>query len=167
MRKRIHSASAAAALSIVVVVGMRPVAAQQGPPSAPASDVVAEVNGEPITRAEVERPPAIGQQIARLEEQILRASAPANRSGDRRAAAGRGSRPAQDDRVGAASDAEINSKVSMVTETEIHGFVDANKGRLQGSGDELREAVRAQMQRQKRPPGGRRFWTACARGRRS
>jgi protein-disulfide isomerase len=108
--------------------------------------VIAEVNGESITAAEIEK--AVGQQIARLEEQIytLRKQRLDNLIADRLLAAEAAKRKIA---VSALLDAEVNAKVTVVTEAEIDGFIEANKARLKGEGAELREAVRAQLQRQK------------------
>jgi hypothetical protein len=102
--------------------------------------VIAEVNGESITAAEIEK--AVGQQIARLEEQIytLRKQRLDNLIADRLLAAEAAKRKIT---VSALLDAEVNAKVTVVTEAEIDGFIEANKARLKGEGAELREAVRA------------------------
>jgi protein-disulfide isomerase len=117
-----------------------------GPTTGETSQVVAEVNGQPITAAEIEQ--AVGQQITRLEEQIytLRRQRLDNLIADRLLASEAAKRKIT---VSALVDAEVNAKVAVVTEAEVDSFVQANKARLKGEGEELRERVRAQLQRQK------------------
>ena len=43
--------------------------------------------------------------------------------------------------VSALVDAEVNAKVAVVTEAEVDSFVEANKARLKGEGEELREGA--------------------------
>jgi len=116
------------------------------PISAAAPQVVAEVNGETITATEIDQ--AVGQQIARLEEQIytLRRQRLDNLIADRLLAAEAAKRKIT---VSALVDAEVNAKVAVVTEAELDGFIQANKSRLKGEGEELRERVRVQLQKQK------------------
>ena len=108
--------------------------------------VIAEVNGESITAAEIDK--AVGQQIARLEEQIytLRKQRLDSLIADRLLTAEASKRKIT---VSALLDAEVNAKVTVVTEAEIDAFIEANKARLKGEGAELRETVRQQLQRQK------------------
>ena len=51
--------------------------------------------------------------------------------------------------VRAVLDAEVTTKVGLVTEQEIEAFYQANKARLQGDETCLREQIRAQLQSQK------------------
>lgn len=120
-------------------------AAADGAQSA-TSAVLAEVNGERITVADIDR--AVGSQIARLEEQIyaLRKQRLEGLIAEKLVAAEAAKRKM---RVSALLDVEVNSKVTVVTEVEVDAFIEANKARLKGAPDELRDTVRAELQRQK------------------
>src|SRR5207248_2695948 len=52
-------------------------------------------------------------------------------------------------------DAEVTSKVGLVTEQEIETFYQANKARLQGEEATVREQIRTQLQTQKLGGGPR------------
>ncbi len=99
-----------------------------------------------ITTEEVEK--ALGAQLMRLEEQIYimkrqQIEALINERLLEREAKKRGIS------VSALLDAEVTSKVSLVTEQEVEAFYQANKARLRGEEATLREQIRAHLQHQK------------------
>ena len=112
-----------------------------------ATEPLAEVNGEAITGEELEQ--ALGARLAKLEEQIydLKRRELDNLIAQKlfsQEAAKRGMS------VPALLDAEVTSKVGLVTEKEISDFYEQNKGRLRGGSDaELRPRIRAFLQQQK------------------
>jgi protein-disulfide isomerase len=147
MKRRTRAVMVAVGVAMACLAGRLGAATHNQSPTAGATpQVLAEVNGESIMAGEIDR--AVGQQIARLEEQIyaLRRQRLDNLIADRLLAAEAAKRKIT---VSALLDAEVNAKVTVVTEADIDAFVEANKGRLKGEGDELREAVRLQLQRQK------------------
>jgi protein-disulfide isomerase len=112
-----------------------------------ANEPLAEVNGDVISAEEVEK--ALGAQLAKLHEQIYtlkrqKLEALIRERLFAQEAARRGVS------VQILLDAEVTSKVSVVTEQEVEQFYQANKTRL-GSGDEatVREQVRNGLQNQK------------------
>jgi protein-disulfide isomerase len=110
------------------------------------TESLAEVNGEPITAADVER--ALGAKLSRLEEQIynLKRDELENLIAQRlltQEAARRGTS------VSALIDSEVTAKVGLVTEQEIDTFFQANKARLKGDESSIRENIRAHLQQQK------------------
>jgi protein-disulfide isomerase len=137
----------AIATSIVLtalVVAMAAVAAAQGTQNA---KPLAEVNGQPITEAEIDK--AIAGQLAKLNEQIYnlrqqRLEAVIRERLLAQEAARRGIT------VQKLLDAEVTSKVKLVTEDEVEQFYQANKS-LFGSGDEMeiRDQIRGRLQSQK------------------
>jgi protein-disulfide isomerase len=111
-----------------------------------ATEPLAEVNGETITTAELER--ALGAKLSRLQEQIydLKRQELEGLIAQRlltHEAAKRGIS------VAALLDAEVTAKVGLVTESEIEAFYQANKGRLRGDESRLRDGIRAHLQEQK------------------
>jgi protein-disulfide isomerase len=110
------------------------------------AEPLAEVDGQPITAGEVEK--AIGAPLAKLQEQIYSMKRQklealiAERLLAKEAAKRRMSVPAL-------LDAEVTSKVGLVTEQEIEAFYQANKARLQGDEATVREQIRNQLQNQK------------------
>jgi len=111
-----------------------------------ASDALAEVDGVAITAEEIEK--ALGAQLSKLQEQIytLKHQKVEALIAERllaKEAANRGIS------VPALLDAEVTSKVGLVTEQEIEAFYQANKGGLQGEEAALREQIRAHLQNQK------------------
>ena len=118
---------AAALVSLII-------AAAPGIPAARAeattTDALAEVNGETITAKELET--RLGAKVSQLEEQIYalkRAELDALIAQHLLAqeAAKRGIP------VAALMDAEVTSKVALVTEKEIDEYYNANKARLRGA----------------------------------
>lgn len=135
------SRPALVALTLLLAAGA-PARAQTAAPAEP----LAEVEGQAISAEEVDK--ALGAQLQRLEEQIynLRRQRLDALIADRllsREAAKRGV-SAQ-----ALMDAEVTSKVKLVTEQEIETYYQANKARLRGDEATVREQVRALLQNQK------------------
>lgn len=111
-----------------------------------ASEPLAEVDGVAITAEEVEK--GLAAQLTKLEEQIYnlkrqRIEALINEKLLAKEAAKRGIS------VPALLDAEVTSKVGLVTEQEIERFYQANKASLKGEEDNVREQIRALLQKQK------------------
>ncbi len=112
----------------------------------PASELLAQVDGEAIAADEVEK--AIAAQLAKLEEQIynLKRQKLEPLITERllaREAAKRGiSLPAL-------LDTEVTAKVEPVTEQEIETFYQANKARLKGEEASVRERIRVHLQNRK------------------
>jgi protein-disulfide isomerase len=107
---------------------------------------LAEVEGVAITNDEVEK--AIGAPLARLQEQIytMKRQKIEQLIAERLLAKEAAKRGLS---VPALLDAEVTSKVRLVTEQEVETFYQANKARLQGDEATLKERIRAQLQNQK------------------
>src|SRR5262245_18759547 len=108
---------------------------------------LAEVNGQPITEDDIDKPIAI--QLAKLHEQIylLRQQRLESAIRDRllvQEAARRGIT------IQKLLDTEVTSKVGLVTEEEVEQFYQSNKGRF-GTADEteIRAQIRGGLQTQK------------------
>src|SRR5947208_5849055 len=115
-------------------------------PAHAAGEPLAEVDGVAITSEEVEK--SLAAQLSKLEEQIYnlkrqRVEALINEKLLAKEVAKRGVS------VPALLDAEVTSKVGLVTEQEIEKFYQANKAQLQGEETSLREQIRAHRQNQK------------------
>ena len=113
--------------------------------AAPA-DVVAEVDGATISAAEIDS--ALDASLRKLERQIydLRRQRIDAVIDDRvltREAARRGLS------VQAVLDAEVNAKPEPVTDEDVDKFYAANKSRLTGTKNELRERIRTHLQSQR------------------
>ena len=111
-----------------------------------AGDALAEVDGVTITSEEVEK--TLAPQLSKLEEQIYnlkrqRVEALINEKLLAKEAAKRGVL------VPALLDAEVTSKVGLVTEQEIEKFYQENKNQLKGEESGLRDQIRAHLQNQK------------------
>jgi len=111
-----------------------------------ASQPLAEVDDIAITSEEVEKP--LASQLSKLEEQIYnlkrqRVEALINEKLLAREAAKRGLS------VPALLDAEVTSKVGIITEQEIEKFYQENKARVKGEESILREQIRTRLQNQK------------------
>lgn len=138
-------------LAVLVAAGCAgpsPSGAQTPPAAAPAPpDVLAVVNGTPITDADVRR--AGGLELARLEEQLYQARKEqldvlvATRLFEAEAKK-RGITPQQ------LEEAEVVAKAGVVTEPEIDAFVEANRARIRGDAAQLRPQIREFLQEQKR-----------------
>ena len=114
--------------------------------TAPASEPLAEVNGETITAEEIEQ--ALGAQLRRLEQQIydLKRQKLEAVIGERLLAR---EAAKQSLSVQALLDAEVAAKAGNVTDEEVESFYQANKARLKGDEAEARERIRAHFQSQK------------------
>jgi len=108
---------------------------------------LAEIDGSPITEEEIDR--AIAGQLGKLQEQIytLRQQRLEAVIRDRLLEREAGRRGIS---VPKLLDAEVTSRVALVTEEEIDRFYQANKGRL-GTADEIeiRDQIRGRLQGQK------------------
>jgi protein-disulfide isomerase len=125
----------------IIVGAPKVLAAETKPP-----ETLAEVNGEAITSADVER--GLGTKLSTLEEQIytLRRDELESLIAQRLLAQEAARRGVS---VSALVDAEVTSKVGLVTEKEVDDFYQANKERLRGDEASLRENIRAHLQQQK------------------
>jgi protein-disulfide isomerase len=111
-----------------------------------AGDTLAEVDGVAITSEEVEK--TLAAQLSKLEEQIYnlkrqRVEALINEKLLAKEAAKRGLS------VPALLDAEVTSKVGLVTEQEVEKTYQQNKGQLKGEESSVREQIRGALQRNK------------------
>src|SRR5438128_7028564 len=114
--------------------------------TAPASEPLAEVNGEVITAEEIEQ--ALGAQLRRLEQQIYDMKRQKLEAviGERLLAR---EAAKQSLSVQALLDAEVAAKAGTVADEEVETFYQANKARLKGDEAEARERIRAHFQSQK------------------
>src|SRR5258708_2322892 len=106
---------------------------------------LAEVNGIPITAAEVDE--ALGQWLARLQEQVyaLRRQKLEELIADRLISVAASSRKMS---VQQFTDIEITAKVEPVTDQDIETFYQANKSHLQGQDEEiLRHQIGGHLQK--------------------
>jgi protein-disulfide isomerase len=127
---------------LTLLVGLAPIEGQT-PPKAPP---LAAVNGEPITAADVDK--TIAMQVAKLEEQLYQLRLQSLEALIReKLLAGEASKRGVT--VQALLDAEVTSKVALVTEQEIELFYQANKAQLRGEEAALRDQIRARLQNQK------------------
>jgi len=126
---------------LAVALDMPPVLAQT-----PAPEPLAEVNGETITAAELER--ALGAKLSKLQEQIydLKRQELEGLIAQRLLAHEAAKRGIS---VAALLDAEVTARAGLVTEQEIEAFYQANKARLRGDESRLRDSIRAHLQQQK------------------
>src|SRR5919106_2484134 len=111
-----------------------------------ADEPLAQVDGVTITAEDVEKP--LASQLSKLEEQIYnlkrqRVDALINEKLLAKEAAKRNLS------VPALLDAEVTSKVGLVTEQEIEKFYQDNKAQLKGEESGVREQIRAHLQNQK------------------
>jgi protein-disulfide isomerase len=109
-------------------------------------NALAEVDGVPISSEEVEKP--LGSQLSKLEEQIYalkrqKLDALINDKLLEKEAAKRKLTVPQ------LIDAEVTSKVSLVTEQEIEKFYQDNKAQIKGDDPQVREKIRGFLQNQK------------------
>ena len=131
------AASIIAGLALLVVLGWT---------AASATEELARVDGVAITAEEVDW--ALGAQLTKLYEQIynLRRQKVEALVAEKllaKEAARRGLS------VPTLLDAEVTSKVGLVTAQEIESFYQANKARLQGDEATLHEQIRTHLQHQK------------------
>jgi len=110
------------------------------------SEPLAEVDGVATTNEEVEK--SLGAPLAKLQEQIytMKRQKVEALIAERLLAQEATKRGVS---VQALLDAEVTSKVGLVTEQEIETFYQANKARLQGEEATVREQIRTQLQNQK------------------
>jgi protein-disulfide isomerase len=109
-----------------------------------AGDVLAEVDGIAITSEDVEK--SLGAQLSKLEEQIYnlkrqRMEALINERLLANEAAKRGIS------VPALLDAEVTSKIGLVTEQEVEKTYQQNKAQLKGEESTVRDQIRGALQR--------------------
>src|SRR6266511_6430113 len=140
-QRRLQTLTTLWAFTLLLALGL--LAAAHAPA---ASGPLAEVDGEAITAEEVEK--AIAAQLSKLEEQIytLKRQKVEALIAERllaQEAAKRGTT------IQALLDAEVTTKVALVTEQEIETFHQANKARLKGDEATVREQIRAHLQKQK------------------
>ena len=121
-----------------------PATPAEGPKNA--GEVLATVDGESITRGEVES--ALGATLAKLEEQAyqLRKQQVDELIADRLIAA-------EAKRRGTSVDAlvaqEITAHVAAVTETDVDAFIEANRSRIPGDPKALTGQIRAYLEHQR------------------
>jgi protein-disulfide isomerase len=128
-------------LALVLLLG-----ALLAAPRPAAAEPLAEVDGEIITREEVET--SLGPNLRRLQEQVYALTRQRLEAmiADRlltREAARRGVS------VPRLLDQEVTAKVGLVTEQEVETYYQANRGRLRGDESTAREQVRGLLQNQK------------------
>jgi protein-disulfide isomerase len=110
------------------------------------SEAVAEVDGVPITNEQVEK--ALGTNLSNLQEQIYSMKRQAlDALVSERLLANEAAR--RKITVTALIDAEVTSKVGLVTEGEIEKYYEGNKARLKGDLEQSREQIRTGLQNQK------------------
>lgn len=111
-----------------------------------ASEPLASVDGQEITADEIDK--SVGAPLMKLQEQIynMRRQKVEALINDRLLAKEAAKRGIS---VQALLDAEVTSKVGLVTEQEIEKFYQANKGNLKGEEDQVREQIRGSLQNQK------------------
>ncbi len=110
------------------------------------SEAVAEVDGVPITNEQVEK--ALGMNLSKLQEQIYSMKRQAlDALVSERLLADEAAR--RKITVTALIDAEVTSKVGLVTEDEIDKYYEANKAQFKGSLEQSREQIRGGLQNQK------------------
>jgi protein-disulfide isomerase len=135
----------------VLLMSLRPMAqapAAQKPTADPQakSESVAEVDGVPITNEQVEK--ALGMNLSKLQEQIYSMKRQAlDAIVSERLLANEAAR--RKITVTALIDAEVTSKVGLVTEGEIDKYYEANKARFKGGLEQSREQIRTGLQSQK------------------
>ena len=137
-------------LAFVITLGMPLVVVAQTKTAEP----LAEVNGEAITSTDLER--GLGAKLSTLEEQLytLKRDELDNLIAQRllaQEAARRGTS------VTALIDAEVTSKVGLVSEKDVDTFYQTNKERLRGDEASLRENIRAHLQQLKLAAQRQRF----------
>jgi protein-disulfide isomerase len=115
-------------------------------PALAASEPLAEVDGIAITSEEVEKP--LAPQVSKLEEQIYNLKRQKlealidDKLLEKEAAKRKLTVPTL-------LDAEVTSKVGLVTEQEIEKFYQENKAQIKGEQAQVREQIRSYLQNQK------------------
>lgn len=145
-----HGTRGLVLLALLVSIGGCGNAAQSSPapPKSPQNtgEVLATVDGEPITRGEVET--ALGATLAKVEEQAyqLRKQQVDDLIAERLIAAEarrRGTTPE------ALVQQEIGAHVLAVTEADVAAFIEANRSRIPGDAKALTPQIRAYLARQR------------------
>jgi len=128
-----------AALTLVIDLSARALPAQ-------ATEALAEVDGESISREDVDK--ALGAQLGTLERQIydLRRQKLEAMIDERLLAREAAKRSVT---VQALLESEVTTKVGAVSDGEVEGFYQATKSRLTGDEAQLRERIRAHLLSQK------------------
>ena len=128
-------------LTLLLLVGLGFTSAAQA-----AGDTLAEVDGVAITSEELEKP--LAAQLSKLEEQIynLKRQRLETLINEKLLAKEAVKRNIS---VPALLDAEVTSKVGLVTEQEIENFYQANKAQIKGEDPQVREKIRGYLQNQK------------------
>lgn len=111
-----------------------------------AGEPLAKVDGVPVTSQEVDK--AIGAPLVKLQEQIYNLKQQKleeliNATLLTREARKRGMS------VPALLDAEVTSKLTLVTEQEVEAFYETNKSRVQGDPVEARQQIRTHLQNER------------------
>src|SRR3989475_11623037 len=115
-------------------------------PALAASEPLAEVDGIAITSEEVEKP--LAPQVSKLEEQIYNLKRQKlealidDKLLEKEAAKRKLTVPTL-------LDAEVTSKVGLITEQEIEKFYQENKAQLKGEESSVRDQIRGHLQNQK------------------
>jgi len=127
--------------TLLLVVGLFVVARRSA-----VGEPLAEVDGVPVSAEEVDK--AIGASLGKLQEQIFNLKRQKleeliNATLLTREARKRGVS------VPALLDAEVTSKVALVTEQEVEAFYEANKTRIQGDPVAARQQIRINLQNQR------------------
>jgi len=107
---------------------------------------LATVNGHAITSEEIEK--ALGAQLSNLQEQIYKLKRQKLEELINATLLTKEARK-RDMSVPALLDAEVTSKVGLVTEQEVEKFYEQNKARLQGDEATLKRQIREQLQNEK------------------
>ena len=115
-------------------------------PSPGSTDVLATVNGTPITEHDVRK--TAGLELSRLEEQVYELKRQqVDALVARRLIEAEATRRGQS--VAIFEQAEITGKAGDVTEAEIEAFVEANRARIRGDVTQLRPQIRQFLREQK------------------
>lgn len=135
-----------ASLTVTVITFLVGLVAHQTGTAYAASEHLAEVDGQVITSEEVEK--ALGAPLAKLHEQIYTMKRQKLESliGERLLAQEAARRGVS---VPALLDAEVTSKVGLVSEQEADAYYQGHKGELSGDEAEAREQARSKLQSQK------------------
>jgi protein-disulfide isomerase len=147
---RFCSALVAFVLAAGCTAAPSPSSAQSATPApttgATTSEVLATVNGAPITEQDVRQ--AAGLELSRLEEQLY-----ALKKQQVDVLVARRLMEAEAKRRGvtpeAFEEAEVTSRIGTVTDAEIDAFVEANRARLRGDVTQLRPQIRDFLREQK------------------
>ena len=110
------------------------------------TEPVAEINGEVITEDDLEQ--VLGTRLAKLQEQIYALKRrQLNSMIEEKLLAQEAAKRGLS--VPALLDAEVTSKVGLVTETEVETFYQTNKSQIRGAEAEARQKIRTALQGKK------------------